>query len=1051
MSSKPSSTFKRTIKRKNQPCTSTQEIIIPSEECQAFQSSISNYISRQKTKQNILLTRSKSASDSFAKLSKKVNYLTNHVTQILTTLYIKRHSLALGIDAFHLICDECIDILKNIIQSIQRQQFSSSNNNSSNNIPKHVSSSFCETFKQLLTHIFTQYIHLRDGFVLLTSGECRHQADSKLALSTSSSKAKKNNNTNSNNKYPSRLNQSKIRDDGYTQLYSSKNGYSGYGWDEFFNEEVGVKSLLFNALYLITHQIGQMKAQHQEELDNLLFLTKDKMSRKSMHLRDKIKDKIMNTTGGELLEMTFDKHDTIIKDLQRKLESHRIHLLNKIRQTCSVWDATTQINIQMNIEDKFERLTVKNIKGIGLDVWSIQRQGDMFKGNNSGALPSNVSLEDWLSIMALPLELKELNYGRKSIERSQNNSHDKDKMSKTCVHGDNSSVPHAKKKRLVVIDSDDDDDDDDTQNDNAHSSKNSKNSNKHNNQSEHNISCFKVTTKESKQNQNAESTLSVYNIKKQLGVNLNELEQSRLELEEEEKESKKAAYVEEMGEHYSSSTSHVLNDHKHNVSVYSDEIAELDYQIVDEEERVQLLRSVCKRKNNRDEEAWDARESFRFALMTLGNLLLEKNALIVTEKSESYSILKMAQVYFEEAIIIVRQLDKMNEEDNNNSINDTDVKFRCRALLLCRGRAYTNLGKTFFEQSEALSRGIMNELVINTEKKSKLSAALKFLKNAEQDSRSLRAQAVSIASVDQRGFVHKLEADTLESLSCRYKGYVFWRWLKEQNSIDALKKAIGNDDLASLASYSHNGERNEDVIQAKVNLLLEKYHGATSLILIATSALEQQIRGSIESSCSDDDDDSRFKVICEGYDSATNISRLLNQISTCTEYPYSFEDIMAEYDIARNDIIEEMKSKFIHRWRERKGHKSSSKLTNFQSSHIPIKLLRRNDIFRNESTRFDTVVSETVIIGQNKSKLKKQNRAIATAKTNDDTFDDFDLNTNSGANDALSHFEEDEEPEPRNFRKWGDQALQELGLDSDTYPGCVPVKPPEMIECLSAS
>jgi len=35
--------------------------------------------------------------------------------------------------------------------------------------------------QEILTHLFEQCIRIRDGFVLLTSGECRHESDSNSA------------------------------------------------------------------------------------------------------------------------------------------------------------------------------------------------------------------------------------------------------------------------------------------------------------------------------------------------------------------------------------------------------------------------------------------------------------------------------------------------------------------------------------------------------------------------------------------------------------------------------------------------------------------------------------------------------------------------------------------------------------------------------------------------------------------------------------------------------------------------------------------------------
>jgi hypothetical protein len=84
----------------------------------------------------------------------------------------------------------------------------------------------------LLTHIFHQYLRIRDGMNLMTSGECRHPGDIHEAKTT---------------KFPSQFHKLSHQGDGYTTLYSSDH-YSGYGWDEFYNPHVGIKARLLRAL-----------------------------------------------------------------------------------------------------------------------------------------------------------------------------------------------------------------------------------------------------------------------------------------------------------------------------------------------------------------------------------------------------------------------------------------------------------------------------------------------------------------------------------------------------------------------------------------------------------------------------------------------------------------------------------------------------------------------------------------------------------------------------------------------------------------------------------
>ena len=70
--------------------------------------------------------------------------------------------------------------------------------------------------------------------ILLASGECRNPWDIQAV------------------KYKSNLTMNQIRCDGYTMLYSKDLTYSGFGWDEFFDDNCGVQARLVNALSKIS-------------------------------------------------------------------------------------------------------------------------------------------------------------------------------------------------------------------------------------------------------------------------------------------------------------------------------------------------------------------------------------------------------------------------------------------------------------------------------------------------------------------------------------------------------------------------------------------------------------------------------------------------------------------------------------------------------------------------------------------------------------------------------------------------------------------------------
>ena len=523
---------------------------IPKDECNAFQKCIKSYILKRKKR---FLKKRKLSSDeppssppsSFHKYSQQAIHLTNHGIYILKTLTIKRRSLSIAIDAFYIISRECISCISAFNRKAMNTATTSNGKQRRSCNQKSPSSSSCpssslrEIVQVILTHIFTQYIHLRDGFVLLTSGECRHTADANTA--------QKNGKHSSTHKFQSKLSQLQERGDGYTKKYSSNCGYSGYAWDEFFDEEVGVKRRLLDVLL----KLSSGTEDHDDHVEQ------------NSHAKQQKRNDLWDTSlgsGSELFENAFDNHANAMKDLQRKLENYRMKILHELQNVLnsstssvarsSFMSSTTipahhnnhNITITMVTEDKFERLELKNAKRLlGLESFSIQREGDTFKGNDKrGALPSNMSIQDWKEIMKLPLVLHQIIH--------DNDSHDNKK-------NDNKKPQPSKKRinKLVICDSSDDDDEDDKNND--HDDVNEKGKDP---DSTHIQNTLKVTFKEILQgdsnntdhnanNDNDSTPIRIHDIKKQHGVNADELQRSREELEEEEMISKKAAIMDEIG------------------------------------------------------------------------------------------------------------------------------------------------------------------------------------------------------------------------------------------------------------------------------------------------------------------------------------------------------------------------------------------------------------------------------------------------------------------------------------------------------------------------
>ena len=141
-------------------------------------------------------------------LPKDVELLVNHSTYLLKQLTKKRSSLQNGLN----------NLRKNLWPRVL-DQFQKADPNDQ---------------AALLQHFLEQCLRLHDGKMLLVSGECRHQGDIRMAKKQT--------------KFSSRLNLQGERDDGYTKMFNAPGGYSGYGWDEYYDDRCGIKERLLLAL-----------------------------------------------------------------------------------------------------------------------------------------------------------------------------------------------------------------------------------------------------------------------------------------------------------------------------------------------------------------------------------------------------------------------------------------------------------------------------------------------------------------------------------------------------------------------------------------------------------------------------------------------------------------------------------------------------------------------------------------------------------------------------------------------------------------------------------
>jgi hypothetical protein len=308
--------------------------------------------------------------------------------------------------------------------------------------------------------------------VLQVSGECRHPGDIQQAKES---------------KFPSKLGTLEKRQDGYTSLYRRDAVYSGFGFDEFTNDTVGIQVRLIQILGKFRKQAGVWD-----------FLLEN---------------------GAQLVETLIDEQETGLRNLQQQLQAMKRRLLTDINKLLKPNKVT------FNTNDKTERLVVV----LPTQKIVLERRAKAFQiADQGGVLPSqNLRKSDWQS-QSLKLHLS---------------SSDSKSASGHANHG---AVPSDKRKRRIIDDSDSDGNGDDD----SGSKKVQKISVKKTKTTTTDKAPLDppkapgpaagLTVKVEASKQKTETEESVVAIKTQLGVNAGELASSREALESEQSLSGKA-------------------------------------------------------------------------------------------------------------------------------------------------------------------------------------------------------------------------------------------------------------------------------------------------------------------------------------------------------------------------------------------------------------------------------------------------------------------------------------------------------------------------------
>ena len=370
----------------------------------ALESSLESFLSRQRRKRmqkqaegRHELLVSSTEEQSLKEAERAATRAARHGSYILECLALKRQALSLGVAALDDCTDQCLAALEQ-------------------------DTAWCDNdrLQDILGHFFTNYLRLRDGLVLLTSGECRHPDDCRQAA-MGAPEFKSSFGTDST-----------TRGDGYTALFRAKGGYSGFGWDEFYDENVGVRTRLVDSCL---RYAGAKPVPSKGWGGN----------------RAKVWNRLREL-GAEVFESEFDVHDTETKVTKAQLETSCKKFLDGVNSI--LFKKAKVGKLTLVTTDKFERMELQNAVALGISSLVIERQGDNFCIiDGGGVLPTGWDEKSWKKSMELRNEWR--------LSRKESKKANSARPAKPRQSSKTSSASLRKKRRVIIEYSDSDNDKED--------------------------------------------------------------------------------------------------------------------------------------------------------------------------------------------------------------------------------------------------------------------------------------------------------------------------------------------------------------------------------------------------------------------------------------------------------------------------------------------------------------------------------------------------------------------------------------------------------------
>jgi hypothetical protein len=964
--------------------------------------------------------------------TKEAQRCVRHANHVLCTLSSKLRSLENAIRAF-----------REVSANEYIAAFSSSLNSTGTNGS---SSSDKQSQERVLHQWFANYLRLRDGFVLFESGERRHCQDVEDTTYRD---------------FPSRLQSKPKHRDGYTRTYSSKLGYTGYGMDEFNDDDVGIRKRLMDQI-IIAKGGGD---------------------------REKLWDKLINDDTVEIWNMYFDQVNAVSGSLRKELSKIQSKFVSDINQQIQTHRQCSGSNNHKNIIGKLKLVTDDKAERISFGSMDVCREGNKFTLlDKGGSLPIGMTVLDWKKKFSLPKQ-KQQQQPQQGLKKEQSNQHQH----------------QVKNKRRRIMEESSSSDEERDDGDDIPSSKkkiSSSSSTLVNNGLVIRERREVTTTSCSSGAEANKKTSSLDQIKRQAGVSATQLEQGFDQLEGEEFKSTMAANEDDVKEGFLanfgdfSTTCPQLrstvtqlrlllkqdeyqNRHCFNYDaryLWDDLVTLLNdrweyaYEVLGKVRRDTSSGAL----EESSDEAYDARENFREVNMLVGIHCLDYHDFLSGEVSSlatssastrngismslsPYSVLVSqtdhcfllaAEEAFKTALLLV-----LEQEGYQKTLPDSITnRFVKGQHFLLRGRAQHNIGQAYVEQSQCkfLEQGGNRK-----KKQLLLKQASKEFADSLNSANLSRGNTVAIYGHADAGLIdsdtgctwtsnamrQSFEALKLISLTNRSYGICLWELGELEEAENKLCPTTDLSDYLYFLGAEHIS------IDEVVDALRDPYWCAMTLAEFATRSLEDMP--------SRVGNEKKGNNILRMLKLAFQQARLVSDKIFSLMREHSIEN--ANTVISTRQEIDREEKQICDMW-EKKKASSRKNISHPQSSlqNAVTTALPRRDVGGLVHSAIANVAPRKIFIQDGSSSSFRRSRAHRKGKRNKDErkaasnkFNDAfgvegnEFNFNSDRSDTVGPDASQQSSQHHcTHLKWGDELLDDD--ERNAYPACCPPLPPNI-------